>query len=160
MLSPHSKPIKSEPWMWNWASVIFKASQVIPRYVAKFEIPGWNIHSHKELYLLCTDPKDSPRPFELVSLVKEYTVQLASGDMGTCNGSAGKESACKAGDTGDMGLIPGSGRSPGGGNGNPYPYSCLENLMDREAKWATVHGVTKSGHDRVPKHKYKEEVME
>ena len=45
---------------------------------------------------------------------------------------------------GDMGLIPGSGRSPGEGNGNPLQYSCLENLMDRGAWWATVHEVTKS----------------
>ena len=43
-----------------------------------------------------------------------------------------------------MGLIPGSGRSPGGGNGNPLQYSCLENSMDRGAWWATVHGVAKS----------------
>ena len=41
-------------------------------------------------------------------------------------------------------LIPGSGRSSGGGNGNPLQYSCLENPMDRGAGWATVHGVTKS----------------
>jgi len=41
-------------------------------------------------------------------------------------------------------LIPGSGRSPGEGNGNPLQYSCLENLMDRKAWWATVHGVAKS----------------
>ena len=45
---------------------------------------------------------------------------------------------------GDVGLILGSGRSPGGGHGNPLQYSCLENPMDREALWATVHGVTKS----------------
>ena len=50
-------------------------------------------------------------------------------------------------DTGDMGLIPGSGRSPGEGNGNPPQYSCLENPMDRGAWQATVHGVAKSGHD-------------
>ena len=48
------------------------------------------------------------------------------------------------GDTGDMGLIPGSGRSPGGENGNPLQYSCLENPLDRGARWATVHGVAKS----------------
>ena len=48
-------------------------------------------------------------------------------------------------DAGDaMGLILGSGRSPGGGHGNPLQYSCLENPMDRGAWWATVHGVTKS----------------
>ena len=51
----------------------------------------------------------------------------------------GKESAC---DTGDTGLIPGSGRSPEGRNGNPLQYSCLENSMDRGAWWATIHGVT------------------
>ena len=41
----------------------------------------------------------------------------------------------------DLGLIPGSGRSPGEGNGNPLQYSCLENPMDRGAWWATVHGI-------------------
>ena len=46
-------------------------------------------------------------------------------------GSAGKESACNARDTGDKGLIPGSGRSPGGRNGTPLQYSCVENPMDR-----------------------------
>ena len=49
-----------------------------------------------------------------------------------------------AGDARDMGSIPGSGRSPGEGNGNPLQYSCLENPMDRGAWWATVHGVAKS----------------
>ena len=45
---------------------------------------------------------------------------------------------------GDLGSIPGSGRSPGEGNGNPLQYSCLENPMDGGAWWAAVHGVTKS----------------
>ena len=49
-----------------------------------------------------------------------------------------------AGDIKDMGLIPGSGRSPGGGHGNLFQYSCLENPMDRGAWWAIVHRVTKS----------------
>ena len=49
-----------------------------------------------------------------------------------------------AGDARDMGLITGSGRSPAGGNGNPLQYTCLENSMDRGARWATDHGVTKS----------------
>ena len=43
-----------------------------------------------------------------------------------------------------MGLIPGLGRFPGRGNGNPLQYSCLENSKDREAWWATVHGVAES----------------
>ena len=46
-------------------------------------------------------------------------------------------------DTRDLGLIPGSGRSPGGGNGNPLQYLCLENPMDRGA-WTAVHRVSKS----------------
>ena len=54
----------------------------------------------------------------------------------------GKESASNAGDTGDASSIPGSGRSPGGGHGNPLQYSCLENLVDRGAWQAAVHGVT------------------
>ena len=61
--------------------------------------------------------------------------------QGFPGGSDGKESACNAG---DLGLIPGSGRSPGGGNGNPLQYSCLENSMDSGAWWATIHGVSKS----------------
>ena len=56
-------------------------------------------------------------------------------------GSDVKESVCNAE---DPGLIPGSEKSPGEGNGYPLQYSCLENSMDRGAWWATVHGVTKS----------------
>ena len=52
-----------------------------------------------------------------------------------------KKSACNAG---DLGSIPGLGRSPGEGNGNPLQYSSLENPMDRGAWWATVHGVAES----------------
>ena len=55
--------------------------------------------------------------------------------------SVGKESACSAG---DPGLIPGLGKSPGEGKGNPLQYPCLENLTDRGAWWAAVHGVAKS----------------
>ena len=61
--------------------------------------------------------------------------------LGTSYTSDSKESACNAG---DPGLIPGSGRPSGEGNGNPLQYSCLENHMDRGAWWASVHGVTKS----------------
>ena len=50
----------------------------------------------------------------------------------------GKESACDVGDEGGRGSVPGSGKSPAGGNGNPLQYSCLENLMNRGAWWATV----------------------
>ena len=56
-------------------------------------------------------------------------------------GSEGKASACNVG---ELGSIPGLGRSPGEGNGNPLQYFCLENPMDGGARWATVHGVAKS----------------
>ena len=60
--------------------------------------------------------------------------------MGFPCGSAGKNLPANAG---DVGLIPGSGRSPGEGSGNPLQYSCLGNPMDREAWWAIIHGVAK-----------------
>ena len=55
-----------------------------------------------------------------------------------------KNPPANAGDIRDAGSIPGPGKSPGGGHGNPLQYSCLENPMDRGAWWATVHGVTKN----------------
>ena len=55
-----------------------------------------------------------------------------------------KKSTCNAGAAGDTGSIPGLGRFPGGGHGNPLQYSCLENPMDRGAWQSTVHRVTKS----------------
>ena len=61
--------------------------------------------------------------------------------VGFPGGLDGKESACNAG---DLGSIPGLGRSPGEENGNPLQYSCLGNPMDRGAGWATVHQVAKS----------------
>ena len=57
-----------------------------------------------------------------------------------------------AGDRGDASLIPGLGRSPGEGNGNPLQYSCLGNPMDRGAWWATVHGLHTVGHDAATKY--------
>ena len=59
-------------------------------------------------------------------------------------GATGKNLPANAGDTRDVGLIPGLGRFPGEGHGNPLQYSCLENPMDRGACWATVHRVAKS----------------
>ena len=71
--------------------------------------------------------------------------------MGFPGGTSGKQKTNKQtnlpaneGDRRNVGSIPGSGRSPGGGNGNPLQYSCLENPMDRGAWWVTVHGAAKS----------------
>ena len=73
-----------------------------------------------------------------ISLSKRSQTQNAIECIG---GSEVKASACNAG---DLGSIPGLGRSPGEGNGNPLQYSCLENPMDGGAWWATVHRVAKS----------------
>ena len=64
--------------------------------------------------------------------------------MGFPGSSVVKNPPANAGDTGDTGSIPGSGRSSGGGNGNPFQFSCLGNPMDRGAWRATVHRVAKS----------------
>ena len=71
--------------------------------------------------------------------IKDYIVLL-----GFRGGASVKNPPANAGDIRDVGLIPGLGRSPGGGDDNPLQHSCLENPMDRGAWWATVHGVAKS----------------
>ena len=75
-------------------------------------------------------------------------MKIALSYKGFPHSSVGKESACN---TGDLGSIPGSGRSPGEGNSNPLQYSCLENPMDRGAWQAIVHGVSRVGHDLATK---------
>ena len=76
-------------------------------------------------------------------LGKEYVKAVLSPGLFNFNvaGSNGKESTCKPG---DLGLIPGLGRSPGEGKGYPLQYSCLDNSMDKGAWQATFHGVTES----------------
>ena len=71
----------------------------------------------------------------------EKEMATHSSILGFPGGSVGKESAHNAG---DLGSIPGSGRSLGGGYGNILQYSCLENSMDRGAWWATVYGVVEN----------------
>ena len=64
--------------------------------------------------------------------------------MGFTGGSVVKNPPTNARNLGDTGLVPGLGRSPGGGNGNPLQYSCLENSMDRGSWQTRVHAVAKS----------------
>ena len=66
---------------------------------------------------------------------------ITSGYMGFPGGSDSRESTCNAG---NLGSVPGLGRSPGGGHGNPFWYSCLENPHGQRSWWTTVHGVAKS----------------
>ena len=82
-------------------------------------------------------------PFELTSHRRACTTrfhlyEVAKVIEGFPGGSVVKNPPTNVGDAGS---VPGSGRSPGGGNGNPLQYSCLENSMDKEVWWATVHGV-------------------
>ena len=92
-----------------------------------------------------TKRSNSKKIFFLSRVGKRTSQSLVTSTHGTgfTGGSDGKESACSAG---DQVLILGLGRSPGGGHSNPLQYSYLENLMDRGAWWATVHGVMRVGH--------------
>ena len=74
-------------------------------------------------------------------MVPSYYIACVCTLRGLPGGSDGEESTC---DAGDSGSLSGLGRSPEGGNGNPLQYSYLGNGVDREAWWATVHGVSKS----------------
>ena len=87
--------------------------------------------------ILCRNKKNYKRLLILTIffLINVYFI------LGFPGGSDSKESTCNVG---DLGSIPGSGRYPGEGNGNPLQYSCLRNPMDREAWQATVHGVAKN----------------
>ena len=85
-------------------------------------------------------PQGGPEPHRVASLFLCYFLVTKTGfELLCCLGSDGKESARNAGDTD---LIPGWGRYPGEGNGNPLQYSCLGNPMDRGAWQATVHRVS------------------
>ena len=64
--------------------------------------------------------------------------------MGFTGATVVKNLSANAGDSRNLGLIPGLGISPGEGNSNPLQYSCLKNPMDRGAWWAAVHGLTKT----------------
>ena len=103
----------------------------------------WELVLDREIWYAAvhgvTKGQTRPRDWtELTCCKKIYTPGASQVALGS------KESACNTGDIKDAGLIPGLGRSPRGGRGNPLQYSCLENPMDRGAWWATVHGVSKS----------------
>ena len=77
-------------------------------------------------------------------LIRLYLVVVIDRSPGFPGGTVLKNPPAHVGDTGDVGFIPGLGRSPREGNGYPLQYSCLENSVDRGAWWATGHGVAKS----------------
>ena len=98
----------------------------------------------------CPPPFLSEKAFRMRGLLGNWILVITKGelfnwlpDLGFSSGSVVKEFTCNAGDAGDTGSVPGSGRSLGGEHGNPLQCSCLENPMDRGAWQAMVHGVAK-----------------
>ena len=129
-----------------------------PSHRAVLEIAIWTLElkfSFQLLYAAIARERHKEKPFQTMHSVspawsgchQSQRILLEKQMLRPLSQSCGlprlpcKESACSAG---DPGLIPGSGRSPGGGNSNPLQSSCLENSMDRGAWQATVHGVAKS----------------
>ena len=116
-------------------------SYVNPDQIRLFCTPSWVRPFFYHSFTLTLDPAEH-------YWVCSSHCSLFGGDsctsLGFPGGTRGKELPTNAGNVGDSGLVPGWGRSPGGGQGNPLQCSCLENPMDRGAWWATVHGVAKS----------------
>ena len=98
--------------------------------------PVWRSFSLELTFLSCGSSRAS-----VTTGLFAFIFSQVQADRGFPGGSAGEEPACNA--RGDMGSIPGSGRSPREGNGYPLQYSCPENSMDRGAWRATVHGIAK-----------------
>ena len=84
------------------------------------------------------------RNLHFKNMIKYFGTKIFKNEVRFPGGSDSKESAHNAV---DLGSLPGSGRPPGEGNGNPLQYSCLDNPMDRGAWRAIIHGVADSQHD-------------
>ena len=127
-------------WMFSWYLRLSGTSHLIPLpnevtstiSALPFLIPFPNLVTGIILYLVTQ--------IIYVAVILDSSKQSLSFP----GGSVVKNLPANAEDIGDMGSIPGLGRSPGEGNGNPLQYFCLGNPMDRVDWWATVHGVTKS----------------
>ena len=130
---------KADIWAPDSHSQVQQASRVSGlnlfsyRFIGKQDCGGFASEQQRE-----TPRTTHSRDNRTVTSSRFCLMSVYKRKQGFPGGSDYKESSCHAGDSG---LIPGPGRSPGGGNGNPLPYSCLVNSMDRGAWWATVHGV-------------------
>ena len=103
------------------------------------------VKSEREVAQSCPtlcDPMDCSPPGSSVNGI--FQARVLEWDVGFTSGAEVKNLPANAGNARDAGLILGSGRSSGVGNGNPLQYSCLENSMDRGVWWATVHRAAKS----------------
>ena len=105
-------------------------------------------HSDEAYYCVILGARKGKHTLEKASMHSAIIIKMNSEPVGFPHSSVGKEWVCNAG---ELGSIPGLGRSPGEGNGYPLQYSCLENPMGREAWQAIVHGVTKVGHNLATK---------
>ena len=107
----------------------------------EYSVVAWILGSH--LHVRCEQGlEDSLPTWRQVGTSCWYLASVPL-HVGFPGGASGEEPPASEGDVSDTGSIPGSERSPGGGQGNPLQYSCLENPMDRGAWWAAVHGVAK-----------------
>ena len=95
-------------------------------------------------FLLPKDPPEAPEDHGPYQQAPVSLLFVFSKEVGFPSGSSGKEFACNTGDKRDTCLIPGSGRSPRGGNGYPLQRFCLKNPIDRRTWQAIVHGIGKS----------------
>ena len=105
-------------------------------------------HSDEGYYCVILGIRKGKHALEKTSMQSAIIIETNSEPMGFPHNSISKEWACNAG---ELGSISGLGRSPGEGNGYPHQYSCLKNAMGREAWQATVHGVTRVGHNLATK---------
>ena len=121
-----------EKWGWG-ATQVFKKT---PEQCVMLHTPHFNSSA---MIILSSESLRKPETFLKMLLPTQWRERRSFP-----GGSSGKNPPVSAGDVRDSGSIPGLGRCPGGGHGNPLQYSCLENPMDRGAWQATVYGITKS----------------
>ena len=122
-----------------------KPSGQIPLFPPHRETHLRNISSHSAHLLGCAYcPENWEKCQKNRDALAKNSLRVSIYHNDIHNGSVVKNLSASVGDAGDMGLIPGSGKSPGEENGNPLQYSCLGNSKGRGALWAIAHGVTKS----------------
>ena len=129
-------------WVGTLPTWTHPVPSLAPGVRSKAFFPPW-ISPKSGPWLLWAPWNVGPEPGPPQSYLRGLLLEIKSG------GTGGKESA---GNTGDPGSMPGSGRYPGVRNGYPLQYSCLEHPMDRGAWWATVHGSERVGHDWATAH--------
>ena len=126
----------------TWVPVIGNRKQA---YLPWGSRKGFKCSQNSIAYFLTGEKRDVSLLLGKDAFVEQWAKwPLLTENRGFLGGSVVKNLPANAGDMGDVGSKPGSRRSPGGGNGNPLQYSCLENLMDRGAWCATVHRVAKA----------------